>query len=699
VRIVGDYGVGKTAIIAEMAQNADNPLNHFVMAWHCCQHNLPDTLKAAWMVGNLAAQLAEHLPDFRERLSDPVVSEALRRREEPGQAYAALVKGVLEPLRQIGPPTTAEDTGRTSGIRFLLIDALDESVDRASSTGISEIATLLGDAARILPDWLRLIVTTRPDDVIDQSLGGLQPYTIDAEAELSRDDLRDCLCERLGSTDFQSRLTKSGMTAEALVETLVEKSEGRFLYLVRVLEAVHQGQLTLAELDRLPPGMESLYGAFFERLFPGRDDYERVLPVVELLVAAREPLSRDHLLACLGKKEKKRRVVDSALSALSQFLRQRRSGFEDEPSRSVGREFNHKSLYDWLGRPGTTFYANPGAGHRRLAKMCRRELRRGPESLSGYLLRHFPNHLIEAERLDELAELLLNWRFLEGKAEARLVFELVTDFARARQSLPRRHLASEMLRLIEKALRTEANFLEENPDTLFQTLWNRCWWYDASAAAEHYIEPGGGWTEHNAPWLADAPRLSSWLDDWQAGKQSAASGFCWFRSTRPPEMDLGSAQIAVLAGHTKMVRSVAVLSTPEGLRVVSGSFDNTVRVWDGESGQELQRLDGHTDWVSSVAVQSTPEGLRVVSGSFDNTVRVWDGESGQELQRLAGHTDLVWSVAVQSTPEGLRVVSGSFDNTVRVWDGESGQELQRLEGRTGGCAAWRCSPRLRACAW
>jgi WD40 repeat protein len=84
-----------------------------------------------------------------------------------------------------------------------------------------------------------------------------------------------------------------------------------------------------------------------------------------------------------------------------------------------------------------------------------------------------------------------------------------------------------------------------------------------------------------------------------------------------------------------MVYSVAVQSTPEGLRVVSGSRDRTVRVWDGESGQELQRLEGHTSWVRSVTVQSTPEGLRVVS-SDNRTVRVWDGESGQELQRLEG---------------------------------------------------------------
>ena len=92
-------------------------------------------------------------------------------------------------------------------------------------------------------------------------------------------------------------------------------------------------------------------------------------------------------------------------------------------------------------------------------------------------------------------------------------------------------------------------------------------------------------------------------------------------------------------------------------------------MWDATSGEELKSLAGHTDAVLSVAF--SPDGSRIISGSYDNTVRVWDATSGEELRSLAGHTDRVWSVAF--SPDGSRIVSGSSDQTVRVWDAKSGE--------------------------
>jgi WD40 repeat protein len=64
-----------------------------------------------------------------------------------------------------------------------------------------------------------------------------------------------------------------------------------------------------------------------------------------------------------------------------------------------------------------------------------------------------------------------------------------------------------------------------------------------------------------------------------------------------------------------------VAVTPDGRYIVSGSEDETVRVWERDTGKEVQKLTGHHDWVNSVAV--TPDGRYIVSGSADQTVRVW----------------------------------------------------------------------------
>jgi WD40 repeat protein len=72
---------------------------------------------------------------------------------------------------------------------------------------------------------------------------------------------------------------------------------------------------------------------------------------------------------------------------------------------------------------------------------------------------------------------------------------------------------------------------------------------------------------------------------------------------------------------------------------VSGSYDQSVRVWDVSTGVELKELKGHTDWVNSVAFSS--DGTRIVSGSIDESVRVWDVSTGVELKELKGHTDWV----------------------------------------------------------
>ena len=209
------------------------------------------------------------------------------------------------------------------------------------------------------------------------------------------------------------------------------------------------------------------------------------------------------------------------------------------------------------------------------------------------------------------------------------------------------------------------------------------------------------------------PRRRAWPSTPRAGASSAGrmTGRCGSGTPTP------APSCACLRGHEARVTSVAF--DPQGRRIVSGSQDETVRVWDAATGAELHCLRGHKGWVTSVAFD--PQGRRIVSGSV--TGRCGSGtpppapsctaSAGTSIarsqerglrppgpahrQRVVGRDGAglgrrhrrraalppraqgtVTSVAFD--PQGRRIVSGSDDGTVRVWDAATGAELLCLRG-------------------
>jgi WD40 repeat protein len=100
-----------------------------------------------------------------------------------------------------------------------------------------------------------------------------------------------------------------------------------------------------------------------------------------------------------------------------------------------------------------------------------------------------------------------------------------------------------------------------------------------------------------------------------------------------------------------------------------------MHIWDAVSGTIQHTLKSHTHPVTSVALSS--DGARIVSGSWECTVRIWDAASGTVQHTMEGHISLVTSVAFSS--DNLRIVSGSYDGTVRIWDANTGAMQHILE--------------------
>ena len=110
--------------------------------------------------------------------------------------------------------------------------------------------------------------------------------------------------------------------------------------------------------------------------------------------------------------------------------------------------------------------------------------------------------------------------------------------------------------------------------------------------------------------------------------------------------------------------------------MATGSADNSIRLWDVNSGLELRAFTGHQNWIRSLAVSNSGELL--ASGSNDKTVRVWNVSSGRATATLAGHTGIVGAVAFGA--DGRVIFSGSSDKTIRLWDAASGSPLRTLTG-------------------
>lgn len=129
-----------------------------------------------------------------------------------------------------------------------------------------------------------------------------------------------------------------------------------------------------------------------------------------------------------------------------------------------------------------------------------------------------------------------------------------------------------------------------------------------------------------------------------------------------------------MRGHEAQVLSVAL--SPDGRRLASGSSDETLRLWDVETGQEVFCLRGHTGSLS--AIMFSPDGQLIASGSFDETILLWDVHAGSLVHRMRGHKGVILGLAF--APDGRQIVSGSGDGTVRLWSVETGEQVLCLRG-------------------
>ncbi len=168
------------------------------------------------------------------------------------------------------------------------------------------------------------------------------------------------------------------------------------------------------------------------------------------------------------------------------------------------------------------------------------------------------------------------------------------------------------------------------------------------------------------------------------GQYLAASIWDEENSVRIFEVSSGN-EILRLRGHSRSVLCTAL--SPDGRYLASGSSDKTIRIWDPRTGNELKRIAVN---YMVFDLDFSKDGKILASGGSDNTIKLWDVNTGNLLQVLSGHTDGV--NGVHFSPDNQRIASSDFSGFIKIWDTQSGKELHTLTGHSSSVNSIAFSP-------
>ncbi|MFN6275711.1 MAG: WD40 repeat domain-containing protein [Microcystis sp.] len=200
------------------------------------------------------------------------------------------------------------------------------------------------------------------------------------------------------------------------------------------------------------------------------------------------------------------------------------------------------------------------------------------------------------------------------------VQDVINDYDYIYQSDLRNHPdydaeRTEALKLIQETFRLSAHILREHPEQLISQLLGRLFY----------------------PSLLENSYIQSFLEQAKA-KITPPALIPYLGSLQPP----GTGLIRTLVGHLGFISSLAI--TPDGTKVVSGSNDRTIKIWNLTTGQELLTFfpcystAGLLSWLFFLFVKVTPDGTKVIAGSTEGTIEIWDLNIEQELCTLYAHT-------------------------------------------------------------
>ena len=384
--ISGNPGMGKTVISAVVSQRIQKAGR--LSGVHFCQHDDSRYRDPRLMLQSLACHLCQAMPNYKNALVEQLSRNLGKDLNNMGvkELFALLFK---EPL------STVQDPGRNI---LIVIDGLDESEYK----GRNELLQVISNHFSMLPVWIRILITTRPEKNVTEALRHLKPIELEQKQE---ENLKDI--QTLFETQLSNKIGEEHK--HVLLKELVKKSEGLFIYAYFIVDFIQKNVsiLTPDQLESvLPSGISSVYLSYFKRLENElckelNADEEHFLRFLCALTAAREPLPVEFIAKILnpgGKSLTAQRKVNKAISCISTLL----------PVREGRLHFFHKSIKDWLVASSPyeqhDFTVDEKEGHIVLSDPCASELdnlqRKGVHgkqfsNTETYALHHGTQHMLE----------------------------------------------------------------------------------------------------------------------------------------------------------------------------------------------------------------------------------------------------------------------------------------------------------------
>ncbi|KIM27453.1 hypothetical protein M408DRAFT_24399 [Serendipita vermifera MAFF 305830] len=593
----------------------------------------------------------------------------------------------------------------------VVIDALDEcgGLEGQQSTHRKMLVKTIHDWSQ-LPTRFKLLVTSRGENDIKRLFSITKHHHIEILAgemvdAQSSEDIKTFLMEEFRNITAQYALSspQTNWPDAETIHLLVYMAGGLFIWAQTVIKFISLGEpergLNQVLEGRAKGNIDTLYDQILKASFSREEDIQDFQTVVGAIVLMKAPLSLISLAHLLSMNKSSVEHVCIRLRSVLEYHNNLR--------------FYHQSFVDFLlnhDRCTIGFSIDQDRAKRKLALACfkvlNNELKFNICGVESSYLRNtdIPDLASKAGKFITPHLLYSSLWWVSHLTETRSdteIFDHVRNFMHKQflfwleiLSISKRvNLGSQMLLCLVNWIRTyrhtdaiELAYDMQKFVTTFAVVISQSVSHIYMSAVPFLPSTSIVW-RHYAREYGETLRVASGgLSDWPAlqlefiGHTSEVNCVAFSpdgkrivsgsndETIRVWDAETGVVVAGPLQGHRKSINSVAF--SPDGSRIVSGSFDKTVRVWDAETGAVVAGpFEGHSSGVSSVSF--SPDGKRIVSGSHDETVRVWDAETGAVVAGpLQAHNDLVHSVAF--LPDGKRIVSASTDQTVLVWNAETG---------------------------